>query len=167
MTMRKAALLLPVAVLCLMSISGSVNATGANLSCPKAVCISLPFVSVAPPLQVTSSMRFLDLYLNDRVRGQIINHSDKPVFNALVRIVGTTGISQTVPLALPATFPGQANVFEGVFDNFHSPNVIQQIEVISYTTTSTQTYQPVTVVTSHTLDGGSVQAVFGTIRLCL
>ena len=105
---------------------GSLNASAANISCPKANCVHLPFVSVAHPLQVADYYEFVDRMLTIHIQGHVINRSDKPYYGGFVRVSGDNGggitISQTVPVVPGVTYPGQLNSFEFFFGPSNFPS---------------------------------------------
>ena len=145
------------------SLGGQDVAFAANISCPNVSCVALPFIGVAHPMQVAGFITFKDRSLTTYVLGNVINHSNKPIFNTQVRVLGIDGtgtvISRTSAVALPVTFPGQLNPFIAGFEPRYALNSLD-VEVISYTSMSAEIYESLTVVTSRTLESGDLEAVF-------
>ncbi len=111
MTKRQRAMRLFALTVCFLGSFGSSNGTAQSVSCPKAVCVALPFVSVAHPLQVIGYFRFRDRMAFEHIKGEVINRSDKPYYGGFVRISEEAGrgstISQTTSLASGVTLPGR------------------------------------------------------------
>ncbi len=134
------------------------------ITCTRSFCLALPVVSVAPPLQITQCATFRDRGATWHLQGYVLNTSNKTIYNASVRLYGKTEagtlVTSTVPLALPGTFPEQLNPYEALFAAHPGYPLNPNIEIVTYTTVSTTTIEPLTVVTSRTVGTGNVEAIF-------
>ena len=148
------------AILCLVAMLGGQHfAFAANVSCPKVSCMALPVIVVAQPLEVNGfGVVGRGIPTLNSIKGQVINRSSWPVFNARLRVSGEDQygrfFSRTVPLALPVTFPGQFNPFEVAIGVPEYTPVKPQFEIIGGSMAGAQNYQPVTVVMSRPLSTG-------------
>jgi hypothetical protein len=155
--------------MCFVGITSTTHATATVTACPQPTCAYLPFVAIAQPIEVTGYVVALFGGGNQptyyAVRGQVINRSNEPIYDARVRVSGVDGfgnfVSQTVQLALPVTFSGQLNPFEAVYprDGGNVPRP-PQLEIIGGSTADADGYQPVTVVTSRTVSNGGIEVTF-------
>lgn len=140
------------------------NGESTNAICSSPHCLVLPIVSVAPPLQLTQCATFRDRGAIWHLQGYVLNTSSKTIYNASVSLYGKTEagalVTSTVPLALPATFPGQLNPYEALFAAHPGYPLNPKVEIVTYTTVSTTTVEPLTVVTSRTIGTGNVEATF-------
>ena len=150
-------------LLCVVSVFWSSNAAAAADSvCPQAPCVYLPTIAVPPPLKVTgyyagdwrSGGRDGQFYYV--IRGHVINRSYQPIYQAFVRISGVNSggflVTQTVPLALPVTFPGQLNPFEASYLSGYQAPSPPVFDIVGGTPTGS--FQSITVVTSRTVSSG-------------
>jgi hypothetical protein len=137
----------------------------AALVCSQPPCHYLPFVATRPPVHVNSVYQVPSRGGYTRAVGDIINTASYPVYDVTLAadFYAFSGYQYTVTgtTALSVTFPGQLNPYHLSWEYGRGPTNFINVRVVSWSLTSTLTYQPLTVVSTATAPFGKV---FATLR---
>jgi len=166
MHQQKTGQMFVLSVTLLLSCFGASPAYAAN--CVNNHCAYLPFVNVAPPVRLGSTVLVgycaRGQVCERQLTGEVLSNASYPVYNVTLDIryyslTGTLSLTQSVKTALPTIFPGQPIPFTnfitsngsdlGIFDRLASATV----SISGWSLTSTDQIRPLTIISFTQVSG--------------